>query len=270
MSLRFGTPAYSTAMPASEQQIVKPEAPPAIEALLTRPPEVHVWCTLLDTNPSTINRLQSVLTPEERCRAKLYQSVQHQNDFIQVRGTLRYLLGHYFCRPPGQIKLSYGPGGKPAVLPGTEPFELRFNLSRSQGLAVFAFTTGRSLGVDVECLRSNLDHLMVARQFFSAREYHSLIAVPLEAQVDSFFHCWTRKEAMLKALGQGLRIPLNSFDVPVAAGTMKCVASCGGREWSLQSFSPSPEYVACVAAEGHAGRLRVHTAIPAELSELWN
>lgn len=255
-------------MPVSEPQILKLEAPPAIEALLACPREVQVWCTSLDGNRSTIDRLQSVLTPEERYRAKLYHSVQDQNQFIQVRGTLRYLLAHYFCRPPGQIKLSYGPWGKPAVLPGTEPFELCFNLSRSQGLAVFAFTAGRSLGVDVECLRYNLDYMTVARQFFSTREYGLLAAVPSQSRVDSFFHCWTRKEAMLKALGQGLRIPLNSFDVPVEAGTVKCVAECvvkcGGRDWSLQSFSPSPEYVACVAAEGYASRLRVHTATPAE------
>jgi 4'-phosphopantetheinyl transferase len=145
--------------------------------------------------------------------------------------------------------------GKPALVPGSWAEDLRFNLSHSYGLALFAFAPHRDVGVDVEYVRPSLTDDRLAERFFSTQEVTALRALPESAQAEAFFHCWTRKEAYIKARGGGLSIGLASFAVSLAPGhlTNLPITGHGGPEagrWSLRALVPGRGYVACLAAEG--------------------
>ena len=95
---------------------------------------------------------------------------------------------------------------------------LRFNLAHSHELALYAFTRGREIGVDIEYLRALPDADQIADRFFSARENATLQALPASQRRQAFFNCWTRKEAYIKAIGKGLSQPLDQFEVSLAPG----------------------------------------------------
>ena len=131
------------------------------------------------------------------------------------RGALRRLLGAYLGADPAGLRFGYGPRGKPGLpdWPG-----LGFNLSNSEDLALVGFLRDREIGVDVEFQKEMDDLESIATRFFSASEVAALAGVPRERKKEAFFNCWTRKEAYLKAVGEGLAAPLNSFDVTLTPG----------------------------------------------------
>jgi 4'-phosphopantetheinyl transferase len=176
---------------------------------------------------------------------------------------LRDLLGRYLQTEPGQISFVYNAFGKPDLGPRFGN-RVKFNLSHSGGLALIAIATAPNVGVDLEHIRTQSDYADIARRFFSAAEVDSLLALPSHLHVEAFFSCWTKKEAYLKACGEGLAIPLNSFSVPLTIDPAPapedfCVASndtVPARRWSLYTLRPAPGYVAALAIEGSGWRLR--------------
>jgi 4'-phosphopantetheinyl transferase len=162
--------------------------------------------------------------------------------------------------PPAQLRFSYNAWGKPALTNDSGADALRFNLSHSHQLMICAVTCGRDIGIDLEHLRSDLAQLQIAEQFFSSQEVAVLSALPVEQQTKAFFNCWTRKEAYIKARGEGLSFALDQFDVQFAPGESAALLRNRGdaREvsrWSLQELTPAPGYVGALAVEGHAWRL---------------
>jgi 4'-phosphopantetheinyl transferase len=145
--------------------------------------------------------------------------------------------------------------GKPALDSGGRPANLRFNLSHSHGLALFAFTLGGEVGVDVEYIRPSLREMDLAQRFFSPQEVDALRTLLKASQREMFFHCWTRKEAYIKAQGEGLSIDLASFAVSLAPDHFAHLPIIGndgpeaGRWW-LRALVPGDGYVGAVAAEG--------------------
>ena len=141
---------------------------------------------------------------------------------------------------------------------------LKFNLSHSAGCALIAIATAANVGVDLEYIRAQSDHADIARRFFSAAEVDYLTALPSHLYAEAFFSCWTKKEAYLKAYGEGLAIPLNSFSVPLTTDPAHTpvdlyVASKGivpARRWSLYTLRPAPGYAGALAIEGTGWRLR--------------
>jgi 4'-phosphopantetheinyl transferase len=134
--------------------------------------------------------------------------------------------------------------------------ELGFNLAHSHELALYAITRGREVGIDLERIRSNLVDEQIAERFFSPREVVVLRGLPTHRQREAFFNCWTRKEAYVKAKGQGLSIPLDQFDVSLAPGEPAALLSTQwhpqeASRWSLQKLNPGCGYVAALAVEGH-------------------
>src|SRR5208282_2181592 len=119
---------------------------------------------------------------------------------------LRVLLGHYLGVAPGGIEFSYGPKGKPRL---AAPVDVRFNISHSGGLALFAFTLDCEIGVDVEHIRPLRDMQEIASRFFCAEEATELMSLPAHGREQAFYLCWTRKEAYLKAVGEGLSEPID-------------------------------------------------------------
>ena len=229
---------------------------PQPEVLLL-PDEVHVWYASLEAAPPTIQSLQRVLSAEEVARAERFRFARDRQHFIVARGLLRTLLGRYLHIAPQNLSFSYNTYGKPALTiqdSSGEPRQLQFNLSHSRELALFAFTTTRLIGIDIEYMRADIEYEQLAKHYFSAYEYATLREVPAEMQREAFYHCWTRKEAYIKARGKGLSLPLDLFDVSLRPG--EPAALLNSREdpsehlrWSLHALAPGANYAAALAVE---------------------
>ena len=144
--------------------------------------------------------------------------------------------------------------------PSTPPNWLRFNVSHSQGLAVVAVTRHREIGVDVEEVRPLPDAQPIAERCFSGEENRVFLGVPAADRLAAFFNCWTRKEAYLKALGDGLARPLDAFDVTLLTGEPARLLRVKGDEreaarWSLRALYPALGYVGALVVEGHGWEL---------------
>jgi 4'-phosphopantetheinyl transferase len=212
--------------------------------------EIHVWHASLDREEKVLGRLESRLSQEEKARADRFHFVNDRNRFVAARGLLRELLGKYLHQAPAGLEFSYGEHGKPSLSGGNTSSGLCFNLSHSAGLVVYAIAKERNLGIDVEHVRPESAGEDVAKRYFSAREVSDLQTLPPEVRVEGFFHCWTRKEAYLKATGMGLQIPLGSFAVSLVPE--KPAQFLGGVEprWHLAAYHPAEGYVAAVVYDG--------------------
>lgn len=230
--------------------------------LVLQDQEIQVWRAWLDLAPADFESVAGALSPDEQARAARFISPRHGRRFSAARGVLREILSRYLDRAPSQLEFCYGPSGKPALAPGSGTDEVRFNLSHSHGLALYAVTRAREVGIDVERIQPDLAEEQIAERFFSPGEAAELRGLPPGAQAEAFFNCWTRKEAYIKARGEGMAIPLNSFDVSLAPGapaTLLSVRSAPEEcsRWSLRAITPFAGYVAAVAAGGNAWQLRL-------------
>lgn len=159
---------------------------------------------------------------------------------------------------PDQLRFSYGPFGKPELSEKSEGDWLRFNLTHSHGLALYAFSNQRELGVDIEHIDAKIAIEEIAERFFTRWEAESLRKIPENWQPKAFYSCWTRKEAYLKAKGTGLSMPMDRFEVSLAPGQSAALLSCDGdpeetSRWSLWDLEPRPDYAAALCAEGSGG-----------------
>jgi 4'-phosphopantetheinyl transferase len=224
--------------------------------------EVHCWFASLDVPPETSARLYATLTPDERRRSARFHFERDRQRFIIAHGVLRDLLAGYLQSEPGDMSFVYNAFGKPDLSPEFGS-PLKFSLSHSADLAVIAVATGSSVGVDVEYIRAGSDYAAIARRFFSAAEIDYLTALPSHLFVGAFFSCWTKKEAWVKARGEGLAIPLNSFSVPLTTESDSsadvCIAAndiLPATRWSVYTLRPAPGYAGALAIEGSGWRLR--------------
>ena len=221
--------------------------------------EIHVWRAFLNIAPSWVKSLSQVLSTDESERAERFRFQRDRQDFIVTRALLRILVGRYLRRDPNQVQFSYGTYGKPS-LAGEGDQALRFNLSHSQGLALYAFTRGRQIGVDVECVRENRDTEAIAERFFSTQEIVAIESLPEPIKQRAFFACWTRKEAYLKARGDGLSGAMDSFSVSVNPGEPAVFLNAQNdpqesSRWSLAALDPDSRYIGALAVEGWHWRL---------------
>jgi len=222
--------------------------PPADPAL--PPGELHIWSAPLDVTEDSVRGFAAHLSADEMARAEKFVFARDREHFIVARGILRMLLGRYLRKPPAGIALCKGPRDKPYLRAETGEPPLKFNLSHSHGLALYACARQREVGIDLERLRPDFAGAEIAERFFSAHEQEELRALPAELRTEGFFLCWTRKEAYLKARGDGLQIPLDSFDVTLTPHQPAELRSTDSARWTLLSFTPAPDYVAAAVAEG--------------------
>jgi len=233
---------------------------PVPEPLALRSDEVHVWRAALEPRSAPLESLWQTLTPDECARADRFHFAHDRERFIVARGLLRAILGRYLREEPTRLRFEYSRYGKPALAREWTGTGLRFNLSHSGGLALYAITRGREVGIDLERHRADLADEAIAERFFSRQEVATLRALPPEQRGTAFFAIWTRKEAFLKANGQGLSLPLDQFDVSVTPGEPASVLSTRwdpqeASRWSLQELFPGPGYTAALAVEGHGWQL---------------
>ncbi|MGA2604135.1 MAG: 4'-phosphopantetheinyl transferase superfamily protein [Verrucomicrobiia bacterium] len=233
-------------------------APP--ETLVLGDDEIHVWRATLDQTPSQIQGFLHNLAADEQAKAERFYFERDREHFIAARGVLRAILGGYLNRAPESLSFCYSSHGKPALAGESDGEPIRFNVSHSYGVALYAITRGREVGIDLERIRFDLAVAEIAERFFSRREVAMLRTLPTEAQRQAFFRCWTRKEAYIKARGEGLSLPLDQFDVSLAPGEPAAVLGTQrdpseAARWSLQELTLAPGYVAALAVEGHGWRL---------------
>jgi 4'-phosphopantetheinyl transferase len=226
------------------------------------PAEVHIWRVSLTRTKDETRYHRQFLSPPEIERADRYYFDRDRNRFIIARGVLRQLLGAYLHLAPRVIDFVYGAQGKPDVVASQNPSRMRFNLSHSGELALFAVSLNLELGIDVEQIKPDFAGLEIATRFFSPEECAKLKALPPDARVDAFFNCWTRKEAYIKARGEGLSIPLDSFEVAFAPGEEPALlqvktGSDRASGWRFHALHPGAGYKAAVAVEGKDHSLRL-------------
>src|SRR3984893_14939568 len=220
--------------------------------------ELHIWFAWLDVEPQERTRLCSYLSTDEVSRAERFIFPRDRDHFIVARGRLRELLGKYLHRPPNAVQFKTGRYGKLSLLDDRD--QLRFNLSHSHGLALYGFSMGRELGIDAEKIRPEFAGEGIAQRYFSATEQRHLAEVPKEVRDMAFFLCWTRKEAYIKARGEGLQIALDSFDVSLKPGEPETLRSADSGRWSMHTFTPAREFVAAVILEGEIQSTRFWSA----------
>ncbi len=226
--------------------------------------EVHLWHAALDAH--SVAGLQHLLSEDELLRANRFHFTKDRNHYTVARGLLRKLLSTYLGIDPNQLQLSYKEMGKP-FLSESHARRISFNLAHSGGLVIYALSQSRELGVDLEFIRANLAGEGIAERFFSRREIAALQAVPLALRKEAFFNCWTRKEAYIKARGEGLSMPLDAFDVSLAPGEPAALLKNYADEtdvgrWEMRSIPVAAGYVAALVVEGHNWKLKTFSLEP--------
>jgi 4'-phosphopantetheinyl transferase len=227
-------------------------------------PEVVV--TRLDVGPNLVRAVVPLLSNVERERARRFAFERDRRRFVIARAQLRQLLGVRLGTAPEAVQLVYGPRGKPALAAPFTGSGVRFNVSRSGDVAVFAFAYDREVGVDVEEVRVIPDADTIVAQMFSPREKADYFALSPRDRALGFFQCWTRKEAFIKALGDGLYHPLDRFDVSLAPGDPARIlrvegTPAGDCPWTLHSFSPGAGLIGALVMQKRAqDAIDEHTA----------
>jgi 4'-phosphopantetheinyl transferase len=221
--------------------------------------EVHVWRASLDESPTQIDSLLHTLAADEQSRADRFYFQRDRERFIVAHGILRTIIGLYLNRAPNSLSFCYGTHGKPALAEESGGDAIRFNMSHSHGMALYAVARGREVGIDVESIRI-LEVEQIAERFFSRREIATLGALPTDLRNYAFFLCWTRKEAYIKARGEGLSLPLDRFDVSLIPREPAALLSTrpdsdDALRWDLHELVVPPGYVGALAAEGRGWSL---------------
>ena len=214
--------------------------------------EVHVWRVDLAAGGQP---LEGLLSTEELARAHRFHRPDDRRRYVAAHGALRRLLGRYVGAEPDRLRFCSSAGGKPRLVFEAGQPPLRFNLSHSAELALVGVACDREIGVDVERIRPELATGEIAGRFFAPGEAATLCTLPKEAQAEAFFACWTRKEAYVKARGDGITRGLDHFEVTLAPGEVPAIRSASddpeaATRWSIVSLTPAPGYLAAVVVEG--------------------
>jgi len=226
--------------------------PPKLPFAVLGRSDIHAWRLNLRSCALQAHDLIPLLSQDELDRMARFHFEPDRQDFAVARGTLRTLLGLYLGAAPQDLRFSYSKHGKPFLaLPYSET-GLRFNLSHTRGSMLFAVCRDHQIGVDIEKLRADFNVEEIALKFFSASERCALMSLPQAGRPAAFFHCWTRKEALVKARGDGLSFPLGLFDVSMLAVDRDVTLvtrpdPTEAQQWRILNLSVPAGYAAAVA-----------------------
>lgn len=228
------------------------EHPPPDLAL--REGEVHLWRAQLDLEPAALQALEPVLSEAEREKAARFYFQKDRGRYIASKACQRAVLGAYLGRRPDSLTFCVNPYGKPGLSGESGGEALQFNLSHTRELGVLAVARGAELGVDVERVRIQAMVMEIGRRFFSPQEVAALEALPAAEQNEAFYLCWTRKEAYIKARGEGLSFPLDQFSVSLAPDQPPALLSneidpAETRRWHIYHLEVGPGYASALAIE---------------------
>jgi 4'-phosphopantetheinyl transferase len=220
---------------------------------------VHLYSVALDAPDERVRACAAMLSPDERERAARFVFERDRRRYVVARGALRTVLAGYLDVAPDELELTYGARGKPSLRAPLRSDWLRFNLAHSGELAMFAITCGRELGIDVEWVRPVEEALAIAEYYFCPAERATLTAAVGAARLATFFTYWTRKEAILKATGEGLGLPLDCVDVawtqahaPSPHPVQVRDLAGADRRFAVVDLQPAHGYIASLAVEAEA------------------
>ena len=217
--------------------------------------DVHVWRVRLNQTDRRVQQLQQLLADDEQRRAERFHFDRDRRRFIVSHGMLRLIIGEYMDIAPERLQFYSGHRGKPYLIKRPGNIQLQFNLTHSKEIALCAFTCGPEIGIDVEYVRDMPDAEKIALTNFSSKENEMLQSLPQYQRQEAFFNCWVRKEAYIKAIGDGLYHALDRFDVSLAPGEPARLLSVEGSTalasgWFMKSLTPEDGYVAALALKG--------------------
>jgi 4'-phosphopantetheinyl transferase len=220
---------------------------------------VHVWRATLAWPEAAAHRLEQCLAADERDKMGRFRLEPDRRRYLVGRALLRLLLGRYLAVSPQALRFETTAAGKPHLAFGQR--QLQFNLAHSGEYVLIAIADSRAVGVDVEEIRDDFDAGEIAARFFSLSEQRELEALTGRAKIEAFFECWTRKEAYVKARGEGLSLPLDQFDVSLRPGeAARLIATrpdpAEAQRWQLSGIGVAEGYKAALAVEGQGCTLR--------------
>lgn len=202
---------------------------------------VDIWRVNLDLDEQTLKEFESLLSEEELARAQRYKIDKTRRRFVASRGMLRRILARYTEEKPEDLKFQYNSNGKPELIHN----KVRFNLSHSGDMALYAVTLDRVVGIDIEKVKENINYKELAKRYFSEQEFNSIMSHPESQQNEAFYRCWTRKEAYLKAKGSSIAQLLDK--------------NVDTSNWFISDLdSIGSSYLAAVAVEGENAEIRYH------------
>lgn len=221
-----------------------------IDAMLLRD-ELHVWHINLDVNPASLQQASALLDDQERTRAAKFVTPLLRDRYIVAHACMRQLLAEYADRPPGAIQYEKNRHGKPTLVDPAIASRLSFSLTHSENMALLAISAGHPIGIDIEKVNPYSDLEAVAHRNFTALERAALSTLDKSDILSGFYAMWTRKESFIKAIGNGLSYPLQSFEVPVQLHPRNTwtLIQCDDTElacWYVQDISRLPDYAAAV------------------------
>lgn len=225
------------------------------------PDYIDVWKAPLNLPPAQLDKYRAILSRDEQQRSDKFKSEKRRREFIIGRGLLRMLIGQCLEMDPSVIEFAYSEHQKPYLPVTALGIPVTFNLSHSHDLALVALALERRIGIDIEYLRPDVDFRKLAGRFFSEQESRSLQDYEGVRLAAAFFACWTRKEALLKAIGEGIAFGLADFSVSVNPQDQVVSLHTHWDEaeaarWSIINFALERDYAAAVAASGTRYKVR--------------
>ena len=222
---------------------------------------VDIWKCCVKLGDDQIGELSSLLSTEEKARAQRLKIAEKQNQFIIARGRLRQNLGKYLNLDQHAFKFEYAVHGKPYMEERWQGHEISFNVSHSHNFILIAMSLDHQLGIDIEKIQHGKDHTALARRFFSKREQAELTVLPEEIKTRAFYSCWARKEAFVKAVGDGITYGLDTFDVSVHPDETKPLINIhtnSGEDitWSVFNIPMDEDYMAALAVTDNTVSVR--------------
>lgn len=237
--------------PSTGKRVEGPGAPSCATSrrIAVPAPDLDVRIVSLGCDARQVEQSAAMLSADEVLRAGRFHFERDRRRFIVARAMLRCLLAEHTGTSPASIVLRQTRHGKPCL--DGPAAAIRFSVSHSGELAIYALSRSCVPGVDIESLHRDVDPQAIARRFFARQEFTELQRMPAAGRIRAFLACWTCKEAIVKAIGRGLQIPLDRVEVASALEAEPRVLSVPRglvADWTLYRVDAGPDYVATVAA----------------------
>jgi 4'-phosphopantetheinyl transferase len=222
--------------------------------------EVHVWRFSLQAADEERTALEKLLSASERGRASGIKLDTHRRRYVVGHGRLRRVLARYVDARAEEIEFGMHPRGKPFIAQAQNPMDLQFNFSHTADVAMVAVALGRIVGMDIEEHRSDVDMELIARRQFAPGEQDRFVSLPRADRRDAFYRCWTRKEAYLKAIGDGIAGGLQGFEVSFLPNEAPALLRAKGgadecKRWSIIAIDAGENLSAACVIEGAPARV---------------
>ena len=214
--------------------------------------ELHIWHASLEQTTIGLRELEACLSGEESARADRFYSRKDRDAYVVSHGVLHCILSKYLGVDPSSVSFKHDHCGKPCVSPEINSMRLSFNMSHSGNFAVYGIKIDSLIGVDIEYMRPDVDIDSISEYAFTSAEREELGSLCTEERICGFYNCWTRKEALVKAIGRGISISLTDFDVTLSPGVLPRLLRVAGNidspeNWRIFDINVKDSYAGAVA-----------------------